>query len=515
LQLQLAGSWGCAASNWAWASVTSDDAYYGSNAGDYSPVLLIETYLWGGYQIDDYLNQKWSQVYEGVSRANATLRLLAKVRAQKPREIPAAEADGIRGEALFLRAHYHFEAYRMWAQIPYYVETDTDFRKANDLSPDAIVRLIIADLDTAIVLLPATPRGGDRGRVTSWAARAYKGRVEVYGAAATPTLWDSALVTLRAVQANGPYALETSFDHVWTGSHFGCCGFHQPSQNLVNFFAVDSAGLPLPVSDSNWNALDTNLAAGSPTPVDPRLDWTVGRDGVPYKDWGPHERSWIRDPSYGGPYSPKKNAHERASGSESTVGWQPAQTNGVNIHLFRYADMLLLLAEAEVEVGSLTNALAIVNQIRARAGQVAQGCGLSGDPADSVELALYPTCAGDESMTVPLTQNVTLDSVSTPWAHYRIGLYLSFPSQAYARTAVRYERRVELAMEGQRFFDLRRWGSAETVLNNYIAIEKNRRPFLTLATPFGARHARYPIPDIQIDLSRVGTEERLVQNPGW
>ena len=550
-----AGSWGCAASNWAWASVTSDDAYTGSSIGDYNPVFFIETYLWGGYLIDDYLNQKWSQVYGGVSRANATLRLLAKVRREKPGEISDADARGIRGEALFLRAHYHFEAYRMWAQIPYYVETDTDFRKANDLSPDAIVRLIITDLDTAIVLLPTTPRGGDRGRATSWAARAYKGRVEVYGAATTPALWDSGLVTLRAVQANGPYALETSFDHVWTGftqyengpetilayeasvndgepsgwnsnwgerlnfphagSHFGCCGFHQPSQNLVNFFAVDSAGLPLPVSDSNWNALDTNLAAGSPTPVDPRLDWTVGRDGVPYKDWGPHERSWIRDPSFGGPYSPKKNAHERASGSESTVGWQPTQTNGVNIHLFRYADMLLLLAEAEVEVGSLTNALAIVNQIRARAGQVAQGCGLSGDPADSVELALYPTCAGDERMTVPLTQNATLDSVSTPWAHYRIGLYPSFPSQAFARAAVRTERRLELAMEGQRFFDLRRWGSAQTVLNNYIAIEKIRRPFLTLATSFDARHARYPIPDIQIDLSKVGNEERLVQNPGW
>jgi hypothetical protein len=102
-----AGAWGCAASNWAWASITSDDAYYGSNAGDYSPLLPIETYLWGGYAIDDYLNQKWSQVYEGIARANATLRLLATVRAEKPGEIPVADAAGIRGEALFLRAHYH------------------------------------------------------------------------------------------------------------------------------------------------------------------------------------------------------------------------------------------------------------------------------------------------------------------------------------------------------------------------------------------------------------------------
>lgn len=534
-----AGSWGCAASNWGWASVTSDDAYYGSNLGDYSPLLLIETYLWGGYAIDDYLNQKWSQVYEGVSRANATLRLLAKVRAEQLGEISDVDAAGIRGEAVFLRAHYHFEAYRMWAKIPYYYETDADFRKANNLSPDSIVRLIIADLDTAIVLLPATPRGGDRGRASAWTARAYKGRVEVYGAATTPALWDSALVTLRAVRADGPYALEPSFDHVWTGftqyengpetilafqasvndgepsgwnsnwgerlnfphqgSHFGCCGFHQPSQNLVNFFAVDAAGLPRAVSDSNWNALDTNFAAGSPTPVDPRLDWTVGRDGVPYKDWGPHERSWIRDQSYGGPYSPKKNAHEKASGSEGTAGWQPSQTNGVNIHLLRYADLLLLLAEAEVEAGLLENARAIVNEIRARAGAKAQGPG---------------TVA--ESIAVPLTQVGTVYALTEPWATYRIGLYPGpWTDQAFARAAVHTERRLELAMEGQRFFDLRRWGVAESVLNDYIAVEKTRRLFLTLATPFSARHARYPIPDIQIDLSKVGSEERLVQNPGW
>src|SRR5439155_15452692 len=91
------------------------------------------------------------------------------------------------------------------------------FRKANDLPLDSIVKLIIADLNSAIALLPATPRNGDLGRATRWTARAYKGRVQVYGAARNPQFWDSALVTLRAVRDTGPYALETSFDHVWTG----------------------------------------------------------------------------------------------------------------------------------------------------------------------------------------------------------------------------------------------------------------------------------------------------------
>src|SRR3989475_11764570 len=85
-----AGSWGCAASNWVWGSVTSGDAHKGSNLGDQEPVNEIETYLWSAGDVQDYLNQKWSQVYEGVSRANATLRLMAKVRAAKPAEIDDA-----------------------------------------------------------------------------------------------------------------------------------------------------------------------------------------------------------------------------------------------------------------------------------------------------------------------------------------------------------------------------------------------------------------------------------------
>jgi hypothetical protein len=92
-----AGSWGCAASNWVWGSVPSDDAYKGSNLGDQQPINSIETFLWSVGEADDYINQKWAQAYEGVSRANATLRLLAKVRAEKPAEISNADAAGIRG----------------------------------------------------------------------------------------------------------------------------------------------------------------------------------------------------------------------------------------------------------------------------------------------------------------------------------------------------------------------------------------------------------------------------------
>ena len=560
------GSWGCAASNWVWAGVTSGDAYKGSNLGDQQPINSIETMFWSSGEAHGYLNQKWSQVYEGVSRANTTLRLLAKVEADQPNEIADADARSIQGEALFLRAHYHFEAYRMWGHIPYYLESDTTpvvqggFRKPNDMPLTAIVNQIIADLNQAASLLPSTPRGGDKSRVTSWTAKAYKGRVQVYGAALDATLWDSALVTLRNVQTAGPYSLQTSFDQVWTarlayrngpetifayqasvrdgepsgwnsnwgerlnfphsGSHFGCCGFHQPSFNLVNFFQVDAAGLPLAMSTNAWNTPtpDTNFAGGILTrAVDPRLDWTVGRDRVPYKDWSIHARSWIRDASYSGPYSPKKNIHEQSSNSENNVGWQSTQTNDVNIHLFRYADMLLLLAEAEIERGTLANALAIVNQIRTRAGRTAQGCGVTTDSETNVN---WPTCSTDAAiapMALPLAAaSATLDTLATPWAYYKIGRYASFPDQATARRAVQYERRLELAMEGQRFFDLRRWGGADTVLANYKAKESTRIPYLSLGVPFALpKYQFYPIPQIQIDLSVVNGTPQLQQNPNW
>jgi starch-binding outer membrane protein, SusD/RagB family len=559
-----AGSWGCAASNWVWGSVTSGDAYKGSAAGDQQPVNEIETYLWSVGDVDVYLNQKWSQVYEGVSRANATLRLLAKVQASKPGLISTTDANGIKGEALFLRAHYSFEAWRMWGNIPYYFETDNDFRKANDLGVDSVAKLIMADLKSAIALLPLTPRNGDKGRATAWTARAYLGRVQAYEAGTNPAYWDSALATLRNVQSAGPYSLETSFDHVWTGfaqyqngpetifayqasvrdgepsgwnsnwgerlnfphsgSHFGCCGFHQPSQNLVNFFQVDANGLPLALSSpTTWNSSppvtrDTNFAANTTQAVDPRLDFTVGRDNVPYKDWGVHKRTWIRDPGlYSGPYSPKKNVQEAAANAENNVGWVPTQTNDVNIHLFRYADMLLLLAEAEVEKGTLANALTIVNQIRARAGKLAQGCG----SADSTIVNRYSTyCAGNTSLTVALIPaplvTPELDTVTTPWAAYRIGQYASFTTQAQARAAVRTERRLELAMEGQRFFDLRRWAIADTAITNYITVEETRRGYLTAAAAFTfPKYAYYPIPAIQIALSVVGGTSRLKQNFGW
>lgn len=288
------GAWGCAASNWVWGSVTSDDAYKGSEASDQPPINDIEGYNWSTGDAESYLNEKWRTVYEGVVRANATLRLLQQIRDERPGEITDEDADRIRGEALFLRAHYHFEAWRMWGNVPYYTEDDTDFKKSN-VGVNAVAN-ILADLDEAIGLLPTAQ--GQAGRVNRWTAKAYKGRVQVHSGN-----FGGAITTLTDVKNNGPYALETSFDRVWTGfsqfangpetilafqasvndgepsgwnsnwgerlnfphsgSYFGCCGFHQAAQNLVNFYAVDATGLPLALTDANWNASNAEFAGGS------------------------------------------------------------------------------------------------------------------------------------------------------------------------------------------------------------------------------------------------------------
>jgi hypothetical protein len=530
---QTTANWGCAVSNWVFGSVASDDAYEGSQAGDQPGIEQIELYHWSAPDAEGYLDTKWKATYDGVARANAALRLLKTVQASNAAAL-GTDGDKIRGEAMFLRAHYQFEAYRMWGNVPYYREDETDFRKPNETKQQVVADLL-RDLDSAIALLPSTPRGGQVGRATSWTATAYKGRVQMYAGD-----FAGALLTLRKVQATGPYRLQPSMDQVWTGfkqyqngpetifayqasindgngdgensnygerlnfpsagSPFGCCGFHQPSQNLVNYFQVDASGLPLALSNpASWNANSNEFTAANNTvPVDPRLDWTVGRSGVPFKDWGPVGAGWVRSTSHGGPYTPKKNIHESASGAQSNVGWTNTQLNSVNIHIFRYADLLLMLAEAEVEAGSLENARAIVNQIRTRAGQKAQGPGTNAS-----------------NIAVPI------NDPSITWATYRVGLYnIPWTDQAAARAAVRAERRIELAMEGQRFFDLRRWNIADATLNGYLngiggGSEKARLAQFTSAEPITTKHAEYPIPDNQIQLSTVGGKSTLNQNPGW
>lgn len=529
---------GGAASNWAFSSITSDDAYKGTEATDDAVGTQMEQYNWSTGGADGRFNETWRKQFEGVNRANSAILLLNQVRENQPGAISDTDANGIRGEALFLRAHYHFDLWQKFENIPYYTENDESFTKSNQGID--VVGSLVADLEEAISLLPATPRNGEVGRATSWTAKAYLGKVHAWAGN-----YAAARTVLEDVVNNGPYALEENYHHVWTGfsdlyngpetvfayqassndgepngnnanfgerlnfphsgSPFGCCGFHQASQNLANFFKVDGSGLPLAMSGSvdgtsvfdatrDWNSSDAEVDASYAGPLDPRIDWTLGRDGVPFKDWGLHAEGWIRQPAFGGPYSPKKNIHEQGSDAQSNVGWVNTQLNSVKIHILRYADVMLLLAEAYVETGSPELARPIVNQIRERAGVAAQGPG-----TDRATIA------------------VPIDDPSITWADYEIGLYPagSFADVNYARAAVRAERRLELGMEGTRLFDLQRWGILEPTLNNYISVEQNRREYLTAAAEVTQRYYRFPIPSVQIELSTVDGEQQIVQNEGW
>jgi len=217
-------------------------------------------------------------------------------------------------------------------------------------------------------------------------------------------------------------------------------------------------------------------------PLDPRLDHSVGRRGIPFLDWGKHTGfSMIRNQPNGGPYSPKKyifTKAEKDAGLTETGGWGHQTYNAYNVTIIRYADVLLMAAEAEIEVGSLAKALEYTNMVRGRAANPAGFVTVDGAPA----------------------------------ANYKIGLYTSFPTKEYARSAVEFERRIELGMEGYRFYDLVRWGKDVEELNRYLKYDQALLPGALGGATYRANRAIFPIPQGQIDL--VGSDV-LKQNPGY
>ncbi|HMG93941.1 MAG TPA: RagB/SusD family nutrient uptake outer membrane protein, partial [Chryseolinea sp.] len=276
--------------------------------------------------------------------------------------------------------------------------------------------------------------------------------------------------------------------------------------NLVNAFKTDAAGLPLldtyndegleVTSDEGLHSSDTFTPYTGT--LDPRLDWTVGRRGLPYHDWGNHPGdAWIRDQAYGGPYLPKKNVMDKAHEQEyydRTAGW--ASFNANNLKLLRYADLLLYAAEAEVELGNLEVAQELVNRVRLRAT----------DPATWVHKYIDP-------------ENPSIGFTNIPAANYLIKLYTSghFTSMGkdYARKAVRFERRLELAMEGHRFFDLVRWGMAAEEKNKYFQTEKIKRTYMAEAYFKEGKNEYLPIPQTAIDLSFKDGIGTLEQHKGY
>ncbi len=506
--------WPAAGSNWIWGSVTSDDAYPGSQPNDQVGVERMNRYQ---FEPDDpYFRAKFQTCYAGVGKTNVALRLI-----NASTDLSDADKKQLTGEAKFLRAHYHFEAYKMWVNVPFIDETVTEYRQKNDVD---IFPRIEADFKEAIDGL-AEVSSFTSGRATKGAAQAYLARAYMFIGK-----YAEAKPLLQAVISGNKYALVDNFHDVFDASkqnnsemlfvykatvndgagesangNWGdrlnfpngnapvtqCCGFHQPSQNLVNAFRTDVNGLPL------FNTFNSSLANFTTDNFDPRLDWTVGRTGTPYLDWGPHKDDWIRDGGYCGFFSPKKNVfHAAQKGTLSTAsGWSTAP-NAIDVPIIRYSDVLLMAAECEIESnGNLELARTYINNVRTRAGKFVQGAGTT-----------------EATISAPLIGGAGIVNGTK----YKVGTYSAFENQADARRALRWERRIELAMEGFRFFDLRRWKDLQTLVD-FLAVEKTRRLQLYGATeqPTVTKLKYFPIPSVEIELSKINGDAQLKQNVGY
>jgi starch-binding outer membrane protein, SusD/RagB family len=501
--------WQGSADNWVYGSVASDDAYKGSNAGDQPEISVIEAYNHTADLV--HFRGKWRAVYDGVARSNDVILLAAKVK-----DMTEAEKNAVIAQARFLRGHYHFEGRKVFGKVPYidektYNQSDANSTKVSNT--EEIFPKIEADLEFAYKNLP-NRWAGQPGRATKWAAAAtlakaklFQGKFAEAKVLLEEIVKDGGFKLVDKYQDNYRAATNNNSESIFEVQHsvndgaaisnngnrgytlnypYGggalttCCGFFQPSQNLVNNFQTDEKGLPLADFNKTDVPIDNSQAfAGT---LDARLDHTVGRDGVPYLDWGMHNPQYVRDRAYAGAFSPKKGSPFKSENGSLTWTGNPRQ-NANNYRIIKLSTVLLWLAECEVEVGDLERARTLVNQIRKRAA----------NPDGYVKMADGKPAG-----------NYLVKEYTDPWT-----------SKDIARNAVRTETRLEFGMEGHRFFDLVRWKIADKTINEYIAGEANKRVYLKGAKFVTGKHEYFPIPNQEILNSAKDGKPTLVQNSGY
>ncbi|WP_218144579.1 RagB/SusD family nutrient uptake outer membrane protein [Maribacter orientalis] len=509
-------------------NIASDDALKGTDAGDQPEQSFIEAYDFQSFNI--HIRDKWRGLYKGVAATNIVLTTLAEVE-----DISDERRAQITAEARFLRGLFHMEARKMW-RMPTYI-SDENFA-LNDLQSTKIPNdreiwpLIEADLAAAAAVLPATQ--GDVGRPTSWAAKAFLGKAKIYqgfDANGSPNLakMGEAKVIFDDIINNGPFQLMDKFEdnfkvatrnntesifevqyaissaadgasnrgiglaHPYTDP-WGCCGFYQASQNLVNAYKTED-GLPMLDTFNDANvSFDTDPVTTLSTytgTLDPRLDHSVGRPGILYKGFKIYQTDFVRDLSYAGPYFSMKHVAEPEAFGQG--GWGNLSAN--NYRIMRLDMIYLWLAEAEVELGDLERARTLVNEIRTRAA----------NPEGFVPLATQGTDRNDFTI-----------EAGTPAANYDIATYdTAWTDPVTARKAVRFETRLEFALEGHRFFDLQRWGIAAETLNAYIASESQQRIYLQGRSFVAGKNEFFPIPIEAIDRSAIEGQPTITQDPAY
>lgn len=491
-------------------------------------------------EADGDIESKWRNLYSAVSRCNDVLKFLPKVGDSTPEKLLQIEA-----ETKFLRGVYYLYLAMFFRNVPWIDET-INYSERNYFVPNTadIYPKIEADFSFAADNLTVTK--SQVGRVNKWAAKSFLAKTYMF-----QNKFADSKVLLDDIIANGQTSNGLKYDLLkkyndnfitktkngseavftvqmsvndgttsgngngmdqYNGTYGGpatCCyGWGQPTFDFVDSFQTDPiTGLPLidTYQDSpipHDNGLDSNQPFTPYTgTIDSRLDWSVGRRGIPFRDWGVHPgKAWVRNQFNAGPYNVIKNIVEKARVATDR-GSDGASSNPYN--LIRFADVLLWAAECELEVGSLVKAEEYVNMVRERAA----------DPEGWVKTYID---SADPSKGFS----------NTPAANYKVGVYtgqFAANGKSYARKAVYFERRLELAQEWHRFFDMVRYDGRDfdiaSKMNWLMSREGNE--ILNASNNWlrgefvKNKHEYFPIPLGQIDLSVVNGESALVQNPGW
>ncbi|EFZ37796.1 SusD family protein [Hoylesella oralis ATCC 33269] len=496
--------------------VRSDDAYKGGNGtsdGDvFHQLEISQGILTTNWNISDM----WQRLYNCISRVNTAIALLD----QTDGSTYTLKEERL-AEMKFLRAYGHFLLKRLYKHIPFIMNENLTTQEYNNLSNteysnDEGWQQIINDLEAAYKVLPV--KQAEVGRPSKAAAAAFLAKVYLYKAyhqdnastnevtsISNDDLKKVVEYTEEAIYTAGGYGLETDFhnnfrpepqyengkESLWAmqysmndgttygnlnwsyglivpnipGVTDGGCDFYKPSQNLVNAFRTDRNGLPY-IDTFNQNDYDKSTDY-----ADPRLFLTVGLPGLPYefnKDYMMDESAtWSRSNGLYGYYVTLKQNVDPASGYLIKGSWWGTPMNRI---VFRYADVMLERAEALVQLndGRIAEAIAIVNRLRTRAKQ---------------------------------SLSVISDYENRYGVRMNVSTYAGTYNQAQALKIVKMERRIELGMESERFFDLVRWGEADSVINKYYAEEANDCSIYSAARFTKNKNEYLPIPYAQIAAS--------------
>lgn len=550
-------------SNYAYGDVMGGSANKGSNFTDQPDFTSLETYTFTSDNA--YMNDKWKYSYNGVFFANNLINVTNKIQGDLS-AIQGQSKDFYTetiAQARFFRAFWHFEIVKLFgAAVPYVNNEDV----AANVNPQVsnvdesgnyvyVWDKLIEDLQYAYDNLPdAWPT--EKGRVNKWAAAAFLAKVKMYqsspynGKNGTQNRWTEVKALLEEIMANGKdnngtkYKLANTYEQLytagesdWTGEsifdiqmavsgtveqtsningawHIGLSGalgtggwgFYQPSYDLVNSHIVDANGLPKMDgsyrNDATLSTLDENKIPHTDLTVytDPRLDISTGRFNTPFLDWTIPTiiDGWVREVTNGGLYLNKKNIPRKADKGNTSITDQTCST-AKNFHLIRYADLLLWYAETLIETGNPQEAGKYINQVRARA-------------ANSYIKAVDPATMTGTTSAFVLDDKVNTKQGVNAAANYRIGLYPAsqFASKEKALQALRFERKLEMALEGHRWYDLVRWGIAGEELNSYVKYESKYLSKYKGST-YSDNWVTLPIPLNEIQKM----DGVLVQNENW